>query len=64
MFTTCWSLKGELGMQSVNTGIEPELCSLHYLRLDEVLSAITQAGRGSQLAKMDIESAYRMIPVH
>ena len=49
---------------SVNTGIEPELCSLHYLRLDEVLSAITQAGRGSQLAKMDIESAYRMIAVH
>ena len=49
---------------SVNTGIEPELCSLHYLRLDEVLGAITQAGRGSQLAKMDIESAYRMIPVH
>ena len=49
---------------SINDGIELELCSLHYLRLDEVLQAIVQSGRGTLLAKMDVESAYRMVPVH
>ena len=52
------------GGRSVNDGIEPELCSLHYLRLDEVVERIVQGGKGTQLAKMDIESAYRMVPVH
>ena len=50
--------------QSVNGGIEPELCSLHYLRLDEVVQQISKAGHGALLAKMDIDSAYRNIPVH
>ena len=43
---------------SINDGIEPELCSLHYLQ------AIVQSGCGTLLAKMDVESAYRMVPVH
>ena len=47
--------------KSVNDGIDPELCSMHYLRLDEVLEAVVRCGRGSFLA---IESAYRMVPVH
>ena len=46
--------------KSVNDGIDPEL----YLWLDEVLQAVVRCGRGSFLAKMDIESAYRMVPVH
>ena len=50
--------------RSVNGGIEPELCSLHYLRLDEVVQQISKAGQGVLLAKMDIDSAYRNIPVH
>ena len=50
--------------RSVNAGIEPELCSLNYLRLDEVIQQIARIGRNTQLAKMDIESAYRMVPVH
>ena len=49
---------------SVNAGIESELCSLRYLRLDDVISNIARRGRGTQLAKMDIASAYRMVPVH
>ena len=49
---------------SVNAGIEPELCSLHYLQLDEVTRQIAKLGKGTQVAKMDIESAYRMVPVH
>ena len=50
--------------KSVNDGIDPELCSVHYLRLDEVLEAVVQCGRGFFLPKMDIEGAYRMVPVH
>ena len=50
--------------RSVNAGIEPELCSMHYLRLDEVVQQISKAGQGALLAKMDIDSAYRNVPVH
>ena len=49
---------------SVNDGIEPELCSLQYLRLDEVVRKIVHMGQGTVMAKMDIESAYRIMPVH
>ena len=49
---------------SVNDGIEPDLCSLEYLRLDEVTARIAKSGRGTMLAKMDVASAYRMVPVH
>ena len=49
---------------SVNAGIELELCSMRYLRVDEVVRQIVKLGRGTQMAKMDIESAYRMVPVH
>ena len=52
------------GGMSVNDGIEPELCSLQYLRVDEVVRRIVTMGRGTLMAKMDIESAYRMVPVH
>ena len=47
--------------QSVNDGIDPELCSLSYITVERVAA---RYGRGTQLAKIDIESAYRLIPVH
>ena len=50
--------------RSVNDGIESSLCSLSYLRLDDVIDHIVESGRGTELAKMDIASAYRMVPVH
>ena len=52
------------GGRSVNDGIEAEICSLSYLHLDEVMDRIVKSGRGTNLAKMDITSAYRMVPVH
>ena len=36
--------------KSVNAGIEPELCSLQYLRLDKVIAEVARIGRGAQLA--------------
>ena len=50
--------------RSVNSGIDAELCSLSYLHLDRVTDHIIKSGRGTELAKMDIASAYRIVPVH
>ena len=50
--------------KSVNDGIEPELCSLQYLRLDEAVQQVVRVGHGAMLAKMDVESAHRIILVH
>ena len=49
---------------SVNDGIQPELCSLSYTSVDEALHLILPLGPGTQLAKFDIESAYRLVMVH
>ena len=50
--------------QSVNDGIDSELCSLVYTKVDEVAAQAACSGRGALLAKVDIEAAYRLIPVH
>lgn len=50
--------------RSVNDGVDPELCSLSYLSVDEVARVVASLGTGTLLAKIDIESAYRLIPVH
>ena len=49
---------------SVNDGIESELCSLSYTSVDAAVRLIMAMGPGTLLAKFDIESAYRLIPVH
>lgn len=50
--------------RSVNDGIDPTLCSLSYTRVEQVAQAVLELGPGTQLAKIDIKSAYRIIPVH
>ena len=50
--------------RSVNDGIQPDLCSLSYVSVDDAARIIVQAGRGALLAKVDIKSAYRLVPVH
>ena len=49
---------------SINDGIDPNQCSVHYLGLDEALAMISMLGRGCFLAKIDLKNAYRIIPVH
>ena len=49
---------------SVNDGIDPDLCSLSYCTVDHVAAVAATYSRGALLAKIDIESAYRLIPVH
>ena len=50
--------------KSINDGITTELCSLSYTRVDDVVKGICQAGPGTLMAKIDIKSAYRIVPVH
>lgn len=49
---------------SVNDGIDPEEYSLQYIRIDDIIMMCSKLGRGAMLAKFDIESAYRNVPVH
>ena len=49
---------------SVNDGISSELCSVVYASIDDEVVQIRRLGRGTQLVKLDLRSAYRIIPVH
>ena len=49
---------------SVNDGINPDLCSLQYITVDEVARAALVLGPGALLAKLDIRAPYRLVPVH
>ena len=49
---------------SVNDGIEPDLCTLKYTSVDAAVATVLSKRVGVKLTKFDIESAYRIIPVH
>jgi hypothetical protein len=49
---------------SVNDGIDPDLCSLSYSSVKQVATVTASYPPGTLLAKIDIDSAYRLIPVH
>ena len=49
---------------SINDGIEPELCSLTYTSVDRAVQVLLELGQGCVMAKLDIKSAYRIVPVH
>ena len=49
---------------SINDGIDPSLCSLKYTTVEKVARIIVGLGTAALLAKVDIEEAYRLIPVH
>ena len=50
--------------QRVNDGIDPLLCSLSYTTVDKAAQIVSELGPGALLAKVDTESAYRLVPVH
>ena len=49
---------------SVNDGILPELCLLEYTKISDVVTELNKMWPGTLLAKIDIKSAYHIIPVH
>ena len=50
--------------KSINDGIATELCSLSYTRVDDIVKGICQGGSGALMAKINIKSAYCIVPVH
>jgi len=48
----------------VNDGISVADSSLSYMSVDYVAKVVVQMGSGTLLGKTDIQSAYRITPVH
>ena len=49
---------------SVNDAIDSLLCSMSYITVDQVAARAMSLGKGALIAKIDIKSAYRLVPVH
>ncbi|XP_053161001.1 uncharacterized protein LOC128349104 [Hemicordylus capensis] len=49
---------------SVNDRIPDGLCSMKYTSFDQAVKVVRSCGQGALLAKCDIESAFRLLPVH
>ncbi|XP_044155462.1 keratin, type I cuticular Ha4-like [Bufo gargarizans] len=49
---------------SLNDTINKEWSTVHYATLDMALSMLRKAGRNAQLAKTDIKSAFRLLPIN
>lgn len=49
---------------SNNDGLPSDLCSVSYVRVDDAITLLRQLGPGALMAKLDLKSAYRMVPVH
>ena len=50
-------------MSSVNDGISSEHSTVSYCRVDDAIALIKSLGRGCFLAKTDIKSAFRIVPI-
>ncbi|KAM4019336.1 uncharacterized protein ACNLHF_000032 [Anomaloglossus baeobatrachus] len=49
---------------SVNDGISEADASVSYVSFDRAVTLLKEAGPGALMAKSDIESAFRLLPVH
>ena len=48
----------------VNDGIPTALCSMQYATVHDAVNIINLLGRDTQLIKLDLKDAYRIVPVH
>ena len=58
-FTTCQLLYGS----SINDSIDPEAYILNYCSVDDTFAIVTALGKDSLMAKIDLQNAFRLIPV-
>lgn len=49
---------------SVNDFIDPALCSVSYASFDDAITMISSLGKATLLCKMDLSSAFRLLPIH
>ncbi len=47
----------------VNDGINPDHCPMVYTTVDQVAARAMSLGRGALLAKIDVKSAYQLVPI-
>ncbi|XP_072051535.1 uncharacterized protein [Amphiura filiformis] len=50
--------------KSINDGIDPDVCIVKYASFDVAVQLVISTGKGALMAKADIESAFRLLPVH
>ena len=50
--------------ESINDGIDRSYCTVHYASFDEAVKLVVEVGKGAFMAKADVESAFRLLPVH
>ena len=50
--------------KSVNNFILSDICSLHYPSVDDRVDLVLALGQYTQLVKIDLKSAYRILPIH
>ena len=50
--------------RSINDFIALDRCVVHYASFDTAVDLVMRAGVGAWLAKSDIKSAFRLLPVH
>jgi len=60
-----WQVKTDywLILPSVNTTIDPTLCLLKHITVEQVARTSISLGKGALIAKMDIKLAYCIVPV-
>ncbi len=49
---------------SINDGIDREGCAVQYTKFDVAVQLVASTGKGACMAKADIESAFRLLPIH
>ncbi|OCT57837.1 hypothetical protein XELAEV_18002927mg [Xenopus laevis] len=49
---------------SVNDALDKEQCSIQYQSFEKALETVKMQGEGALIAKVDIESAFRLLPLH
>ena len=49
---------------SINDGIDRDLCTVQYSSFDDAVNIVARCGKGAMMAKADIESAFRLLPIY
>ena len=49
---------------SINDGINPDYCKVKYSGFDTAIELVARIGPSALMAKADIESAFRLLPIH
>jgi len=50
--------------RNVNDGITPDRCGVHYAPVDDAVWKLLSTGRGTRLAKIDVQHSFCNILVH